>query len=71
MDKRVVAIIMAGGLGKRMESDLPKVLHKVGGVSMINHVLLSLKVLGQKTGVLDKIIVVVGKYKEQIRAVIE
>jgi len=71
MEKRVVAIIMAGGLGKRMESDLPKVLHKVGGVSMINRVLLSLKDLEKKTGVLDKIIVVVGKYKEQIRAVIE
>jgi len=71
MDKRVVAIIMAGGLGKRMESDLPKVLHKVGGVPMINRVLGSLKVLEQKIGVVDKIIVVVGKYKDQIRAVIE
>ncbi len=28
----MIVIIMAGGLGKRMESDLPKVLHKVYGV---------------------------------------
>lgn len=28
----MIVVIMAGGLGKRMESDLPKVLHKVYGV---------------------------------------
>lgn len=28
----MIVIIMAGGLGKRMESDLPKVLHKVYGI---------------------------------------
>jgi len=69
-DKSVVAIIMAGGLGKRMESDLPKVLHKVREIPMINHILLSLKGLGRNIA-LEKIIVVVGKYKEQIRSVIE
>jgi UDP-N-acetylglucosamine diphosphorylase/glucosamine-1-phosphate N-acetyltransferase len=69
-DKKVVAIIMAGGLGKRMESDLPKVLHKVREIPMINHILLTLKDLGRNIA-LEKIIVVVGKYKEQIRSVIE
>ena len=69
-DKSVAAIIMAGGLGKRMESDLPKVLHKVREIPMINHILLTLKDVGRNI-VLEKIIVVVGKYKEQIRAVIE
>ena len=39
MNKSIVAIIMAGGLGKRMESNTPKVLHKVGGIPMINHIL--------------------------------
>lgn len=29
------AIILAAGLGKRMQSDLPKVLHKIGSKSMI------------------------------------
>ena len=29
MKNNVVALIMAGGLGKRMESNIPKVLHEV------------------------------------------
>ena len=32
-------IILAGGLGKRMNSDIPKVLHKVNGIPMICHVI--------------------------------
>ena len=32
----MIVIIMAGGLGKRMESDLPKVLHKVNLPNVIN-----------------------------------
>jgi len=68
-DKSVVAIIMAGGLGKRMESDIPKVLHKVCDVPMINHILIKLKQLSNSVN-LEKIIVVVGKYKRQIQAVI-
>ncbi len=68
-DKSVVAIIMAGGLGKRMESDIPKVLHKVCDVPMINHILIKLKQLSNSVH-LEKIIVVVGKYKDQIKSVI-
>jgi|GEM_PF-4218766 len=32
-------IILAAGRGTRMESDLPKVMHKVGGVPMLETVL--------------------------------
>ncbi|MBP2622626.1 bifunctional UDP-N-acetylglucosamine diphosphorylase/glucosamine-1-phosphate N-acetyltransferase GlmU [Streptococcus oricebi] len=32
------AIILAAGKGTRMKSDLPKVLHKVAGISMVEHV---------------------------------
>jgi bifunctional UDP-N-acetylglucosamine pyrophosphorylase/glucosamine-1-phosphate N-acetyltransferase len=52
-----------------MESDVPKVLHKVCDVPMINHILMKLKQLGNRVH-LEKIIVVVGKYKDQIQAVI-
>ena len=42
MDKSVVAIIMAGGLGKRMESNTPKVLHKICGINWGLYEILSL-----------------------------
>ncbi len=32
-------VILAAGQGKRMASDLPKVLHKVGGTSLLQHVI--------------------------------
>ena len=45
MDKDLVVIIMAGGLGTRMESDIPKVIHKLAGLPMINHILRNLRKL--------------------------
>lgn len=61
-------IIMAGGMGKRMGSDLPKVLHMVTHpikknlkYPMIVHVLFTAFKLNPK-----KIFIVVGKYKEII-----
>lgn len=56
-------IIMAGGLGKRMGSDLPKVIHPIKGVPMIVRILRSLPP--------DvRILVVVGKFKDIIQATI-
>lgn len=37
MNKQI--IILAAGKGTRMKSDLPKVMHKVGGIPMIEHVI--------------------------------
>jgi UDP-N-acetylglucosamine diphosphorylase/glucosamine-1-phosphate N-acetyltransferase len=56
--KQNIIIIMAGGLGKRMNSDLPKVLHNFGGKPML------LKIVHKAT-LLDplKIFIVVGKYR--------
>lgn len=70
MDKDLVVIIMAGGLGTRMESNIPKVIHKIGGIPMINHILRNLRKLEKKI-ILKQILIVVGKYKEQIKEVIE
>ena len=35
--KSVYSIILAAGLGKRMKSKLPKVLHHVGGITLLEH----------------------------------
>ena len=60
MNKPLAAIILAAGKGTRMGSDLPKVLHEVGGKPMIVHVIHTAKALGAK-----KIIAVLG-YKFEI-----
>ena len=70
MVKSIIPIIMAGGLGKRMESDIPKVIHKLNGIPLIVHILLKLVELNNIIK-LDKILIVVGKYKDQIKNVID
>jgi bifunctional N-acetylglucosamine-1-phosphate-uridyltransferase/glucosamine-1-phosphate-acetyltransferase GlmU-like protein len=55
-------IILAGGLGKRMNSDIPKVLHKVDRIPMICHVIQEAMKLNTK-----EIMIVVGRYKETIK----
>ena len=73
-EKGLVAIIMAGGLGKRMNSDLPKVLHKIAGVPMICHILTKLKDLSSDKPSDKpsdkKVMIVVGKYKQIIEETI-
>jgi UDP-N-acetylglucosamine diphosphorylase/glucosamine-1-phosphate N-acetyltransferase len=69
-EKGLVVVIMAGGLGKRMDSELPKVLHKIGKLPMIVHLLMKLRVL-EKMHKIDKILIVVGKYRELIQKTIE
>ena len=59
-------IIMAGGLGKRMKSDLPKVLHKVNGIPMLVRVIKEARQLDP-----NHIFIVVGKYKPIIISVLE
>ncbi len=64
----MIVIIMAGGLGKRMGSDLPKVLHPVVHLSephklkpMLIRVINTAKELNP-----EKIFIIVGKFKDQI-----
>lgn len=57
---------MAGGLGKRMKSTLPKVLHDVGGIPMIVRVIRQALPLNPV-----KILVIVGDYRDIIQETIE
>jgi len=59
-------IILAGGLGKRMCSPLPKVLHKLMDKPMLVHVLENAMTLSPKI-----IYIVVGKYEAIIRETLE
>ena len=59
-------VILAAGQGTRMRSKLPKVLHEVGGQSMLAHTINTAENLGA-----DRIIVVYGHGGEQVRAAIQ
>ncbi len=57
----LAAVILAAGKGTRMKSDLPKVLHKVGGRPMVSYVLQAVKGSGSK-----RVIMVVGHRGELV-----
>lgn len=44
--RSLTAIVLAAGKGTRMRSDLPKVLHRVAGRSMLGHVLAAVQAAG-------------------------
>lgn len=56
------AIILAAGEGKRMNSHIPKVLHKVCGKEMINHVIDTLRNCN-----IENVNVVIGKGAEKVK----
>ena len=56
-------VILAAGLGKRMRSDLPKVLHPLGGRPILAHVLETARALSP-----TRIVVVIGHGGERVRA---
>lgn len=60
-----LVIIMAGGLGKRMNSNIPKVLHKIFDRPMLIHVIESALSTNPY-----RICIVVGKYREIIESTI-
>ncbi|MGN2339296.1 bifunctional UDP-N-acetylglucosamine diphosphorylase/glucosamine-1-phosphate N-acetyltransferase GlmU [Clostridium cagae] len=56
------ALVLAAGQGKRIKSDLPKVLHKVCGKEMVNHVIDTIR----KAGIQDANIII-GKGAELVK----
>jgi len=62
-DRELRGIILAGGKGKRMASDLPKVLHEIHGKTMIEYAVEHLREAG-----IDDVIVVVGYGRDQVLA---
>lgn len=61
----LVAIILAAGKGTRMRSKYPKVLHKVGGKPMLQHVIDAASAAGA-----DKKVVIVGHEAELVEAMV-
>ena len=62
---QAAAIVLAAGKGTRMKSDLPKVLHRVCGLPMVEHVVRALRGAG-----VERIVVVVGHGGEAVQAVL-
>ena len=61
----LVAVILAAGKGTRMRSKYPKVLHKVGGKPMLQHVIDAASVAG-----CDEKVVIVGHEAELVAAMV-
>lgn len=60
-----IAIILAGGMGKRMNKTIPKVIIDFDNIPILVRIIM--EVLKTK---IDKILLVVGKYKKQIQDVL-
>jgi bifunctional UDP-N-acetylglucosamine pyrophosphorylase/glucosamine-1-phosphate N-acetyltransferase len=63
--KPVAAVVLAAGKGKRMHSDLPKVLHEIGGRPMIAILMETLAGLR-----MEKTVVVIGHKGELVKTVL-
>ena len=55
MDDSLAAVVLAAGKGTRMKSDLPKVLHRVGGETMVARVVRAVREAGA-----GRVVVVTG-----------
>ena len=63
MTRPLLIVVLAAGLGTRMKSALPKVLHKFAGRSMLAHALATARELGA-----GSLAVVIGPDMESVRA---
>ena len=63
---KLAGVVLAAGLGKRMSSSLPKVLHRLHGAPMLHYVVSTLHKLKPQ-----KIVIVIGMHAKEIREVIQ
>ena len=61
--RELAIVILAAGQGKRMKSDLPKVLHPLDGRPMVQHVLDTASALNP-----SRLVVVVGNRADQVQS---
>ena len=64
-DQQLAIVILAAGQGTRMRSALPKVLHRIGGVTLMGHVLATASELDAA-----HIVAVVRHERDQVAAAI-
>lgn len=63
--KKRLAVVLAAGMGTRMKSETYKVLHKINGLSMVEHVLRAVN----KSAV-ERVVTIVGHGAETVKEVI-
>ncbi len=59
----LAVVILAAGKGKRMKSDLPKVLHELGSKTLLSHVLETVKSLAP-----ERTVIVVGHQAKKVES---
>jgi len=64
-DRPTVAVVLAAGLGTRMKSAKPKVMHEVGGRALVMHLLTTLESLG-----IARTVVVIGPGMDDAAALV-
>ncbi|RCL00182.1 MAG: bifunctional UDP-N-acetylglucosamine pyrophosphorylase / Glucosamine-1-phosphate N-acetyltransferase [Candidatus Tokpelaia sp. JSC189] len=65
MSETCLSVILAAGEGTRMKSAVPKVLHKIGGLPLVCHVVRAMQAVSSR-----KMIVVVGSEAEIVAAAV-
>jgi bifunctional UDP-N-acetylglucosamine pyrophosphorylase / glucosamine-1-phosphate N-acetyltransferase len=66
MNPRIGVVILAAGEGTRMKSKRAKVLHRAGGLPLVEHVLITATQLAAE----ENIVVVVGHQADEVKAVL-
>jgi bifunctional UDP-N-acetylglucosamine pyrophosphorylase / glucosamine-1-phosphate N-acetyltransferase len=61
-------VILAAGQGKRMRSNLPKVLHRIAGRPMLGHVIVTAQQVAAARSTAAHLVVVVGHGADSVRA---